>query len=207
MPSAPFWRGSRTGTTRSDRTRPWAVRRRTRSLMDDVTPTAAGALSRGRGTRRRAPGRHHGRRPGPRLERDWTSWPRRSGARGTWRKSRSDGTTDWCPSDTVFAQGDVCLTSYRVQVNVVDTRSLYQTFCGCVSVKAKWRLQRLSTLGQKFCRSDISMVVPSTGRSAPMGPGSKCRSFVRLRTTAPTRVTFLPMRCRPIVASARSTRT
>ena len=62
-------------------------------------------------TRPRAPVRHHGRRPGPRWERDWTSWPRRSGVRGTWRRSRSDGATDWCPSDTVFAQGDVCLTS------------------------------------------------------------------------------------------------
>ena len=44
----------------------------------------AGALSRGRGTRPRVPVRHHGRRPGPRLEHDSISWPRRSGARGTW---------------------------------------------------------------------------------------------------------------------------
>jgi hypothetical protein len=42
-----------------------------------------------------AVGRHTHRRAtpvnrstGPRLERDWTSWPRRSGARGTWRRSR-----------------------------------------------------------------------------------------------------------------------
>ncbi|MGA7742985.1 MAG: hypothetical protein WBP56_07475, partial [Polyangia bacterium] len=53
-------------------------------------------------TRPRAHVRHHGCRPGPRLERDWTSWPRRSGARGTWRRSRSDGATDWYPGDTVF---------------------------------------------------------------------------------------------------------
>ena len=108
------WCGSRTGTTRSGRIRLWAVRRRMRFFMDDVTPTAAGALSRGRGTRPRAHVRHHGRRPGPRLEHDSNSWPRRSGARGTWRRSRSDGATDWYPGDTVFPQmGDVCLTSQK----------------------------------------------------------------------------------------------
>jgi hypothetical protein len=110
-PSAHLWRGSRTGTTRSGRTLLGAGRRRTRSFMDDVPPTAAGALSRGRGTRRMAPVQRHGRRPGPRLEHDTNSWPLRSGGRGTWRRSRSDGETDWFIGDTVFAQGDVCLTS------------------------------------------------------------------------------------------------
>ena len=86
-------------------------------------PTAAGALSRGRGTRPGARVRHHGRRRGPRLERDWTSWPRRSGVRGTWRRSRSDGATDWRSSDTVFAQGDVCLTSPK-QRRIAYFRSL-----------------------------------------------------------------------------------
>ena len=76
--------------------------------MDDVPPTAAGALSRGRDTRPREHVRHHGRRPGPKVEHDSNSWRRRSEARGTWRRLRSDGATDWCPSDTVFPQmGDV----------------------------------------------------------------------------------------------------
>jgi hypothetical protein len=61
--------------------------------------------------RAKGPVRHHGRRRGPRLERDWTLWPRPSGARGTWRKSRSDGASDRCPSDPVFALGDVRLMS------------------------------------------------------------------------------------------------
>jgi hypothetical protein len=112
-PSAPPWRGSRTGTTRSGRTRLWAARHRMRSSIDDDLSTAAGASSRGPGTQRRASVRRHGRRPGPRLERDSTSWPRRSEARAIWRRSRSDGATDWCGTDTVAAQGDVCLTSQR----------------------------------------------------------------------------------------------
>jgi hypothetical protein len=105
VPSAPPWRGSRTGATTSDRTRVWAVRRRRRFFMDDVPPTAAGASSRGRGTRQRAPVRRHGRRPGSRLERDWTLWPRLSGARGTWRRSRSDGASDWRGSEIAAAPG------------------------------------------------------------------------------------------------------
>jgi hypothetical protein len=79
--------------------------------MDDDLSTAAVASSRGPGTQRRAPVRRHGRRPGPRLERDSTSWPRRSEVRGTWRTSKFDGPTDWCDGHTEAAQGEVCLTS------------------------------------------------------------------------------------------------
>jgi hypothetical protein len=66
----------------------------------------------------------------PRLERDWTSWLRRSGARGTWRRSRSAGAIDWCPSDTVFARGAVCLTSLKERRTALQVTETSEAMAG-----------------------------------------------------------------------------
>jgi hypothetical protein len=110
VPSAPPWGAPRGLVQRSPAALLYGRRDAGRGLSWTTSrEPPQPASSRGPGTRRRAPVRRHGRRPGPRLERDSTSWPRRSEARGTWRRSRSDGPTDWCSSDAVAAQGDFCV--------------------------------------------------------------------------------------------------
>jgi hypothetical protein len=92
-----------------------AAGRRMRSSVDGDLSTAAGASRRGPGTQRRASVRRHGCRPRPRLERDSTSWPRRSEVRGTWRTSKFDGPTDWCDGHKEAAQRELYLTSQARQ--------------------------------------------------------------------------------------------
>jgi hypothetical protein len=113
VPSALPWRGSRAGTTKSGRTRRWGMRRQTKSFIDAVPLTVAGASRRDPGTRPRAPLRRHGCQPEPRLELDSIWWPRPSEARGTWRRSRFDVETDCCGSAAFAGRGDVCLASER----------------------------------------------------------------------------------------------
>jgi hypothetical protein len=85
----------------------------TRSFIDAVPPTAAGASSRGPDIRPTAPVRRHGCQLDPRLELDSSWWPRPSEARGTWRRSRSGGPTERCGSGAFAGRSDVCLASER----------------------------------------------------------------------------------------------
>jgi hypothetical protein len=89
------------------------MRRQTKSFINVVPLTVAGASSRGPGTRPRVPVRRHGCQLDPRLEFDSIWWPRPSEARGIWRRSRSGGQTERCGSGAFAGKGDVCLASER----------------------------------------------------------------------------------------------